>query len=83
MAETRPPHYDMEPLQVLFVIPKNPPPRLKDPKIWSPEFIDFIEKCLQKDPSSRSSAKQLLNVFFFPFFSIFFYFFCCFFVDFL
>ena len=69
MAETRPPHYDMEPLQVLFVIPKNPPPRLKEPKKWSPEFNDFIEKCLQKDPAQRASAKQLLNVSYF-FFSI-------------
>jgi len=60
MAESRPPHYDMEPLQVLFVIPKQPPPRLKEPKKWSPEFLDFIEKCLQKEPSRRSPAKDLL-----------------------
>jgi len=61
MAESRPPHYDMEPLQVLFVIPKQPPPRLKEPKKWSPDFVDFIDKCLQKDPAQRQTAKQLLN----------------------
>lgn len=61
MAESRPPHYDMEPLQVLFVIPKQPPPRLKDPKKWSPDFLDFLEKCLQMDPAHRAPAKELLR----------------------
>jgi serine/threonine protein kinase len=52
----------MEPLQVLFVIPKQPPPRLKEPKKWSPDFLDFIEKCLQKEPGARATAKELLMV---------------------
>ncbi len=44
------------------MIPKQPPPRLKDPKKWSPEFLDFIEKCLQKEPGARATAKELLMV---------------------
>jgi len=60
MAEGRPPHWDMEPLQVIFHIPKQPPPKLKEPKKWSSDFIDFLEKCLKKDPDQRASAVQLL-----------------------
>jgi len=60
MAETRPPHWDMEPLQVIFHIPKEPPPKLKNPERWSPEFLDFLDKCLKKNPEERATAKQLL-----------------------
>jgi len=60
MAEGRPPHWDMEPLQVIFHIPKQPPPRLKEPKKWSPDFVDFLDKCLKKDPEQRAPAVQLL-----------------------
>jgi len=60
MAEGRPPHWDMEPLQVIFHIPKQPPPKLKEPKKWSADFTDFLDKCLKKDPNQRATAVQLL-----------------------
>eukprot|EP00027_Filamoeba_sp_ATCC50430_P000309 CAMPEP_0168556782 /NCGR_PEP_ID=MMETSP0413-20121227/9067_1 /TAXON_ID=136452 /ORGANISM="Filamoeba nolandi, Strain NC-AS-23-1" /LENGTH=446 /DNA_ID=CAMNT_0008587753 /DNA_START=170 /DNA_END=1510 /DNA_ORIENTATION=+ len=61
MAEGQPPHWEMQPLEVILHIPKQPPPRLKEPQKWSKDFNDFIERCLQKNPMERSSAKQLLN----------------------
>lgn len=60
MAEGRPPYWDLEPLQVIFHIPKQPPPRLKNEKSWSPDFVDFLDKCLRKDPTERLTAVQLL-----------------------
>jgi len=61
MAESRPPHWDLAPLEVIFHIPKQPPPRLKEPGKWSVHFVDFIDRCLRKNPDERATAKELLN----------------------
>ena len=61
MAETEPPLADVHPMRALFQIPTNPPPRLRDESLWSTEFIDFLGLCLQKTPSERPSASELLG----------------------
>jgi len=33
---------------------------LKEPKKWSADFTDFLDKCLKKDPNQRATAVQLL-----------------------
>nr|XP_004666970.1 misshapen-like kinase 1 isoform X9 [Jaculus jaculus] len=63
MAEGAPPLCDMHPMRALFLIPRNPPPRLKSKK-WSKKFIDFIDTCLIKTYLSRPPTEQLLR---FPF----------------
>jgi serine/threonine protein kinase len=40
----------------------RPPPTLSKPGDWSAEFNDFIAKTLVKDPESRASATELLEV---------------------
>ena len=45
------------------MIPNRPPPRLQTEGRWSKEFVDFISKCLVKEPAHRPSAQQLLQVF--------------------
>lgn len=45
------------------MIPTRPPPSFRDPDKWSPEFIDFVSKCLVKNPEQRAIAKELLQVF--------------------
>ncbi|XP_051902911.1 misshapen-like kinase 1 isoform X5 [Hippocampus zosterae] len=60
MAEGAPPLCDMHPMRALFLIPRNPPPKLKSKK-WSKKFIDFIEACLVKTYPSRPSTEQLLK----------------------
>jgi len=61
MAETKPPHYDINPLRVIFVIPNRTPPTLKEPGKWSHEFNDFVAQCLRKNSTERPSAAELLN----------------------
>ncbi|XP_030402918.1 misshapen-like kinase 1 isoform X14 [Gopherus evgoodei] len=63
MAEGAPPLCDMHPMRALFLIPRNPPPKLKSKK-WSKKFIDFIDTCLIKAYMSRPPTEQLLK---FPF----------------
>ncbi|XP_072807399.1 mitogen-activated protein kinase kinase kinase kinase 4 isoform X47 [Vicugna pacos] len=60
MAEGAPPLCDMHPMRALFLIPRNPPPRLKSKK-WSKKFFSFIEGCLVKNYLQRPSTEQLLK----------------------
>ncbi|XP_030623217.1 TRAF2 and NCK interacting kinase b isoform X7 [Chanos chanos] len=60
MAEGAPPLCDMHPMRALFLIPRNPAPRLKSKK-WSKKFQSFIDSCLVKNHSQRPSTEQLLK----------------------
>jgi len=60
MAESKPPHYDINPLRVIFVIPNRAPPTLQKGE-WSPNFQDFVAKCLHKNPTERPTATELLQ----------------------
>ena len=52
----------MHPMRALFLIPRNPPPRLKNPRKWTQRFITFIDQCLTKDTSHRPTSDNLLRV---------------------
>ncbi|XP_068137119.1 TRAF2 and NCK-interacting protein kinase isoform X4 [Hyperolius riggenbachi] len=60
MAEGAPPLCDMHPMRALFLIPRNPAPRLKSKK-WSKKFQSFIEGCLVKNHSQRPTTEQLMK----------------------
>uniref|UniRef100_A0AAY4F049 non-specific serine/threonine protein kinase n=1 Tax=Denticeps clupeoides TaxID=299321 RepID=A0AAY4F049_9TELE len=60
MAEGAPPLCDMHPMRALFLIPRNPAPRLKSKK-WSKKFQSFIDSCLVKNHNQRPSTEQLLK----------------------
>lgn len=47
-------------MRALFLIPRNPPPRLKSRK-WSKKFHSFIEAVLVKDYPKRPFTEQLLK----------------------
>jgi serine/threonine protein kinase len=59
MAEGQPPHANLHPLRAIFVIPTKPAPTLADPDVWSPEMLDFVRCCCQKEPSQRSDSASL------------------------
>lgn len=59
LAKGEPPHSDLHPMRVLFLIPKNPAPQLSGP--YKKDFKDFVELCLNKEPDNRPSAKELLR----------------------
>lgn len=61
MAEGKPPYGDIHPMRAIFMIPTKPPPTFRDPERWSPEFIDFVSRCLVKNPEQRSTATALLQ----------------------
>ncbi|XP_014671241.1 PREDICTED: serine/threonine-protein kinase 3-like [Priapulus caudatus] len=61
MAEGKPPYGDIHPMRAIFMIPTKPPPSFRNPDKWSPEFIDFVSRCLVKNPEDRATATELLQ----------------------
>ncbi|XP_075275672.1 myosin-IIIa isoform X2 [Opisthocomus hoazin] len=61
LGDGDPPLADLHPMRALFKIPRNPPPTLQQPELWSPEFNDFINKCLTKDYEKRPTVCSLLQ----------------------
>jgi len=61
MAEGKPPYGDIHPMRAIFMIPTKPPPTFRDSDRWSPQFIDFVSRCLVKTPNMRATASELLR----------------------
>uniref|UniRef100_A0A673BIH3 non-specific serine/threonine protein kinase n=1 Tax=Sphaeramia orbicularis TaxID=375764 RepID=A0A673BIH3_9TELE len=59
LAKGEPPHSELHPMKVLFLIPKNNPPTLEGN--FSKPLKEFVEACLNKEPSFRPTAKELLK----------------------
>jgi serine/threonine-protein kinase 24/25/MST4 len=59
LANGEPPYADIHPMKVLFLIPKNPAPRLEGN--FTKAFKEFVELCLQRDPKERPTARDLLR----------------------
>ena len=64
MAEVTPPRWAVHPMRVIFMISREPPPRLADAQRWSPAFHAFVAAALTKARSpllrSRCSPRRLL-----------------------
>jgi len=59
LAMGEPPYISEHPTRVLYnIVQRNPPPIQNK---WSPDFQDFIDKCLDKNPETRWSADMLLE----------------------
>uniref|UniRef100_A0A8C6NHW1 non-specific serine/threonine protein kinase n=1 Tax=Nothobranchius furzeri TaxID=105023 RepID=A0A8C6NHW1_NOTFU len=62
LAQVEPPNHEMNPMRVLLKIAKADPPTLMQPSRWSPEFTDFLKRCLDKNVDNRWGAARLLQV---------------------
>jgi myosin III len=60
-SEGDPPLCEQHPMRALFQIPRNPPPTLARPELFSPPLSDFISECLVKDLEQRPFAKELIS----------------------
>ena len=49
----------LPPLRALTQIPLRSAPKLAQPTSWSTSFNQFIESCVQKDPTKRLTAGEL------------------------
>jgi len=61
MAEGEPPYMEFPPLRALFLITTKGIPDLKEPSKWSQHFQNFVSLTLEKDPSARPDANELLK----------------------
>uniref|UniRef100_UPI0037E71263 STE20-like serine/threonine-protein kinase n=1 Tax=Semicossyphus pulcher TaxID=241346 RepID=UPI0037E71263 len=61
LAQIEPPNHEMNPMRVLLKIAKADPPTLMQPSRWSPEFSDFLRRCLDKHVDNRWTASALLQ----------------------
>jgi serine/threonine protein kinase len=61
ICETEPPLSELHPMRALYMIPRNPPPTLQQPKRWSAAMVSFIAACLIKDPETRPTCATLMR----------------------
>jgi serine/threonine protein kinase len=61
LAEGAPPMSEIHPMRAIFLIPSRPPPTLANEAKWSPAFVEFVRRCLVKDPAERASAADMLR----------------------
>ncbi|XP_071744996.1 serine/threonine-protein kinase 4 isoform X2 [Lepeophtheirus salmonis] len=61
MAEGKAPYGEIHPMRAIFMIPAKPAPTFNKPGKWSPQIIDFVSRCLVKNPKERATASELLE----------------------
>jgi len=61
MVEGEPPYMEFPPLRALFLITTKGIPPLQNADHWSPQLVDFYNKCLEKDVDKRPGAEALLQ----------------------
>jgi len=61
MKDGDPPYLQEAPLRALLLIAKNGKPKIEGLEQLSPEFRDFIDRCLEVEVSARWSAAELLD----------------------
>eukprot|EP01127_Copromyxa_protea_P005374 TRINITY_DN15312_c0_g1_i1.p1 TRINITY_DN15312_c0_g1~~TRINITY_DN15312_c0_g1_i1.p1 ORF type:complete len:484 (+),score=103.94 TRINITY_DN15312_c0_g1_i1:376-1827(+) len=61
MMDGEPPYMEFPPLRALFLITTKGIPPPANPDMWSPELLDFFNKCLEKDVKLRPEAEEVLS----------------------
>ena len=55
MAELQPPHFNVNPMRAIFLIPTCESPVLKDQEVWTEDFHDFLALCVIKGDCEKKS----------------------------
>lgn len=61
MKDGEPPYLQEAPLRALWLIAQEGKPKIEGRDKMSPEFQDFVDKCLEVDVDKRWTAEQLLS----------------------
>ena len=61
MAEGKHPFDGFSPWQVMNRVTNMSPPTLSSPS-WSSDLVDFVGKCLVREPEKRASVNELMEV---------------------
>jgi serine/threonine protein kinase len=64
MAEGLPPYFNHKPKKATQLIAEQGAPPLKNEKMWSPEFKDFVAKCLMREAQKRATVRKKKNYLF-------------------
>ena len=61
LAQGEAPYSDMPAMKVILSIINQAPPQLNIHEKWDPSFRDFVNACLQKDPSKRPTIDEIFK----------------------
>jgi len=61
MVDGEPPYLNESPLHALYLIQANGKPEVKGRHRMSPDWLAFLDRCLEVDSVKRASAAELLR----------------------